>query len=71
MTAGPGKYDEVTTKVRAETEADGVILVVLGGNKGNGFSVQASAEVLLDLPGMPHSIADQVAADLRGDGPAN
>lgn len=45
MAFGPGKYDDVTTYVRQQTEAkDGVIVIVLGGNKGAGTSVQARDE---------------------------
>lgn len=38
--AGPGKYDALCTYVREKAEAAGVILIVLGGNKGHGHSVQ-------------------------------
>jgi hypothetical protein len=71
MTAGAGKYDAVTTKVREETQAEGIILVIFGGNKGDGFSVQATSDILLDLPKMLRSIADQIAADLGNGGPPN
>lgn len=37
---GAGKYDRITTEVRERTDAEGVVLIVLGGVKGNGFSVQ-------------------------------
>jgi hypothetical protein len=36
---GPGKYDAVAEQARRVTEATGVLLVVIDGNQGNGFSV--------------------------------
>jgi len=40
MPLGPGKYDKICTKVRKKLKADGVILMVIGGVKGPGFSAQ-------------------------------
>lgn len=40
MANGPGKYDELATVVREETQAECVAVVVIGGIKGSGFSVQ-------------------------------
>jgi hypothetical protein len=64
MTIGPGKYDKETTVVMEATNAQGVILIVIGGDRGEGFSVQATLEATLALPMMLRSIADQVEADL-------
>jgi hypothetical protein len=41
MPVGPGKYDDVATTARELTGARAVVVIVLGGNKGSGFSVQA------------------------------
>src|SRR5205085_1646492 len=41
MAIGPGQYDDLCTRVREESQAQAVVLIVLGGNKGNGFSMQA------------------------------
>jgi hypothetical protein len=41
MAIGPGKYDDWVTTVREATEAEGVVLIVLNGVHGSGFSVQA------------------------------
>ena len=60
---GPGKYDEQCTKVREETKAAGVILLVLGGSAGSGFSCQASLETTLRLPQMLRDLAQQIEAD--------
>lgn len=66
MAHGPGKYDNECTQVRTNTKATGVLLVVLGGDKGNGFSVQAPLAVQHELPVMLELIARGIRADLAG-----
>jgi hypothetical protein len=60
---GPGKYDDETTMVRMGTKARAVVLIVLDGREGSGFSVQAPPHVLAELPNMLESIAMQIRAD--------
>jgi len=57
---GPGKYDDVTTMVRALTEAQAVVLMVIDGNQGNGFSVQAYDDIVIDLPALLRTMADEI-----------
>lgn len=38
---GAGKYDALATYVRTTAEAEGAIVIVIRGNRGSGFSVQA------------------------------
>lgn len=40
MARGPGKYDDVCSYVREQAKAETVVLIVLKGNRGSGFSVQ-------------------------------
>jgi hypothetical protein len=61
MALGPGKYDDLCTMVRDRTGAEGAIVIVLGGAKGSGFSVQGDLRVMIALPGM----LDQIAATIR------
>ena len=61
---GPGKYDEEATMVMERVKADGVIVIVFGGTKGAGFSVQATLPVTIQLPAILRSIADEIASDL-------
>ena len=69
MSIGPGKYDEVCTQARISADALAVALIVLGGNKGSGFSVQcverANDKVMVELPKLLRSMADQIEADLK------
>jgi predicted nuclease of predicted toxin-antitoxin system len=67
-----GRYDNLTDRVLGETDADGVILVVLGGNKGSGFTLSCKAEVterLHDaLPSMLRQIADTIESGAQPTG---
>ena len=65
MPLGPGKYDELCTMVAEKagiTEQTGgaVIVIVLGGNKGNGFSCQADFLTTLSLPTILENTARQI-----------
>jgi hypothetical protein len=63
MAIGPGKYDALCTHVRDQTKARGVLLIVLGGDKGNGFACQADLVTTLALPDLLEHIARQIRAD--------
>lgn len=65
---GPVKYDAVTTALRETTGALGVITIVIEGNQGSGFSVQAPASVTLALPALLRHVADGVERDLVEQG---
>lgn len=65
MALGPGKYDDLTTEVREKAHADGVILIVIGGDMDVGFSIQADLRTTLTLPAMLRDIATQMEADIR------
>ena len=65
MPLGPGKYDEHATKVRNETDAAGVILIVIDGKRGSGFSVQASPDFVARLPTLLRAVADGIDEDLK------
>jgi hypothetical protein len=67
MTMGPGKYDEEATLIMERTKAKGVIVMIIGGDKGAGFAVQADLITTLSLPSILRSIANQIDADIRED----
>lgn len=60
MAFGPGKYDELCSYVREDAAAAGVIVIVLDGKNGSGFSCQASIEITVQLPKMLRDIANQI-----------
>ena len=64
MTIGPGKYDDECTLVRERTHAKGVVVIVVGGDKGAGFAVQTTTtQAVMDLPAVLRTMADQIEAD--------
>lgn len=65
MPAGPGKYDDLATIVREQTAAAGVVVVVIEGAAGSGFSVQGPAELTARLPELLRFMADEIE---RGTG---
>jgi len=67
MAFGPGKYDELCTNVREASGAESVVLMVLGGNKGSGFSVQSKSAV---APELLANLLEYVSRLIREDGRA-
>ncbi len=61
----PGKYDELCTYVRELAHAEGVILIVINGVNGSGFSIQAPKEALEKLPVTLEIIAAEIRKDLE------
>lgn len=61
---GAGKYDALATLVRHHSRASGVLLVVLGGKKGDGFSCQADAYTTARIPEMLDTISKQIRGDV-------
>ncbi len=61
-----GKYDGLATLVRETANAHMVMVVVVGGNKGNGFSVQAvDRKLIADVP----ALLEHIAKDIRRQAP--
>lgn len=65
MAQGPGKYDDLCTYVREKAQAQGAIVILLDGNDGNGFSVQANPYILLQIPQLLRSVADEIELDVH------
>jgi hypothetical protein len=66
MMFAPGKYDDLCTLVREKAgltagRGGGVMVIVLGGDKGNGFACQADPLVTLMIP----EILDDVVRQMR------
>lgn len=60
---GPGKYDDICTEVREKTKARSVLVIIIGGNKGEGFSVQSDIGTLMKLPTILRNVADQIGRE--------
>ena len=62
MAVGPGKYDDLCTEVRKKAKAQGALVIILGGERGHGFSCQAPLPMTMMLPDMLEDIARQIRA---------
>jgi hypothetical protein len=63
-TNGPGKYDWLASRVRTETDAALVAVIVMGGSLGEGFAVQAiDPELVRQLPDMLEGMARRIRAE--------
>jgi hypothetical protein len=71
MTIGKGAYSEVCEAVGEEVEADMVVLIVFGGNKGDGFAVATiEPNLMRTVPGFLRATADHIESDLVADAAA-
>jgi hypothetical protein len=65
-TNGPGKYDDVATVARESAGAVAVLLIVIHGDRGSGFSVQTLEPDLLPvLPALLEETARQIRLDAQ------
>lgn len=64
MAKGPGKYDDVATVAQQMTNAEAVIVIVVGGFKGHGFSVQGTEEMLKTVPSLLDMVSRQIKEDM-------
>lgn len=65
-----GKYDEDCEAVLLKHKALGAIVVVVGGDKGHGFSVSTvSKQFAYTLPRLLRTIADDIEMQNQGGTP--
>lgn len=65
MPLGPGKYDKELCEALAKAKAKEGILLVIGGEKGQGFSCKIATEKLIAIPGILRSLANSIEADYK------
>jgi hypothetical protein len=56
----PGEYDREVSDLAARLQAAGIILIVMGGNRGDGVACRLSREALADTPHVLRSIMAQI-----------
>ncbi len=66
MAIGPGRYDAECTVARESAEAMCAIVIIFGGDRGDGFSCQADLATLAKLPALLRHMADTMEDDMRG-----
>lgn len=65
MAIGPGKYDDVASEIRERLKADGVLLIVMNGDQGDGVAAQVTALRLFGLADMLEALAGKFREDLK------
>jgi hypothetical protein len=65
MALGPGKYDDLCSDAREGAQAEGVALLILNGRFGHGFSIQATAEITVQLPHLLRQMAQNIEDTLK------
>jgi hypothetical protein len=60
MPLGPGKYDDLCTEVREKSQAEGALVIIVGGNRGSGFSCQGSPAVIAATAQLLEMVASQI-----------
>jgi hypothetical protein len=55
-----GKYDDLATIARETSEASAVVLIVIEGKHGSGFSVQTDGSTMLKLPHLLRYMANEI-----------
>jgi hypothetical protein len=65
MPKGPGKYDDLCSLVRERSGGE-VIVIVIGGDKGSGFSFQGEEATLEKLPKVLERVAELMRVTRAG-----
>ena len=65
MPEGGGKYDTLATIARQTAEADGIIMLIINGDMGSGFTVQAESHIAKYLPGLLRDMADEIETQMK------
>lgn len=63
MSQGPGKYDDIAQKLQEEHDADGVIVIILNGDRGSGGSFKIDKTLASGLPKLLRDIANEMEED--------
>lgn len=67
MAQGPSKYDKECTLVRESASAKVALVIVIGGDRGDGFAMQAGTEVPPTVVAkMLRNVADQIERAVGG-----
>jgi hypothetical protein len=62
----PGAYDDLCTEARKQAGAKVCLLIIIGGNKGSGFSAQMPGFAAADVPDILRDVANQIEREKRG-----
>jgi hypothetical protein len=61
MSHGPGPYDPEAVALHLSTRAKALVLIVIGGDRGNGFeTISVDPDFYSRLPAMLRQCADEI-----------
>lgn len=60
MAEGAGRYDHILTEAREAAKATGAILMIYGGEFGDGFEAQMPRELRDRIPSVLRQLADHI-----------
>lgn len=61
MATGPGSYDDAVTHIREKHKASTVIVIVMGGDRGEGFDIQSiDPQMPLKIPHLLRGMAAMI-----------
>jgi hypothetical protein len=66
-----GKYDEIAQDLQHHLDAAGVLVIVVDGNRGSGFSVCGTKTVITSLVGILRFCAEQMERQALERDPLN
>lgn len=61
----PGKYDAECEAAFRSCEAQGCLLLIIGGKKGHGFSAVLSSEIVDGVPTMLRNMANEIESQRK------
>lgn len=62
---GPGKYDKQLSAALIACGANQGLLIAYDGKEGPGFSAQLTMELMINVPKILRSIADEIEKDFK------
>lgn len=72
MPVGPGKYDKECEEILLRDHADVVLVIVIGGKRGDGFSLSGvNPFVIPNIAAILRHVADSIEQTLRQKGQNN
>ena len=60
-----GKYEDIMEKAKTAARAEAVVLIVLNGTDGSGFSLQAESGLRELLPSVLRQVAENISKQTR------
>jgi hypothetical protein len=60
MRSGSGQYADIAEYVHKETDAEAVVIIIINGNKGNGYEIRSHPDHQARIPLLLRLTADDL-----------